>query len=340
MSRSGIEEIEKQVMEWNPSGARGQLEQQLLLKELRIGRRAQELPSWTGVVSVSGRNVTSQHEIVAYLKRRGLSRIAERVCEDLGLEEIDDLKRVELEEIGQLEWLKPPQKKKLLELVREETARLMTLDDNDHSGIYPEYVPDGEDFLIAARNIHDCAEFQEHMRRFIQDFQQWKWLVEMNPEQGTYDIALGDAGSSKWTICMLVWIGFAQSIDAKLEKSLRDKWLEVTKKPDQDLFLSTLTDCLMHPATTHPLWRLPDFKSCTCQKDNAAGIFFTDRFVQHALRGNEELNERWIKEVVNDWFNDPFDPARDFLTRANRFLGEDLEHSSKGISIFESLVET
>jgi hypothetical protein len=58
------------------------------------------------------------------------------------------------------------------------------------------------------------------------------------------------------------------------------------------------------------------------------------------LRGNEELNERWIKEVVNDWFNDPFDPARDFLTRANRFLGEDLEHSSKGISIFESLVET
>jgi len=28
------------------------LEQQLLLKEMRIGRRSQELPSWTGVVSV------------------------------------------------------------------------------------------------------------------------------------------------------------------------------------------------------------------------------------------------------------------------------------------------
>jgi hypothetical protein len=51
MSRSGIEEIEKQVKEWQPSGARAQLEQQLLLKELRIGRRSQELPSWTGVVS-------------------------------------------------------------------------------------------------------------------------------------------------------------------------------------------------------------------------------------------------------------------------------------------------
>jgi hypothetical protein len=56
--------------------------------------------------------------------------------------------------------------------------------------------------------------------------------VEKNSEQETSDIALGGAGSSKWTICMLLCIGFAQSIDAKLDKSLRDKWLEVTKKPD------------------------------------------------------------------------------------------------------------
>jgi hypothetical protein len=51
MSSSGVEEFEKQVKKWQPSGARGQLEQQLLLKEVRIGRRSQELPSWTGVVS-------------------------------------------------------------------------------------------------------------------------------------------------------------------------------------------------------------------------------------------------------------------------------------------------
>ncbi len=51
MSRSGIEEIEEQVKEWQTSDARGQLEKQLLLKEVRIGRRSQELPSWTGVVS-------------------------------------------------------------------------------------------------------------------------------------------------------------------------------------------------------------------------------------------------------------------------------------------------
>jgi hypothetical protein len=83
----------------------------------------------------------------------------------------------------------------------------------------------------------------------------------------------------------------------------------------------------MHPATTHPLWTLPDFKSYTCQKDNAVGIFFTDKVVQHALRGNEERKERWKKEVVKELYNNAVDAAPDFLARANRFLGEDMEHS-------------
>jgi hypothetical protein len=47
-----------------------------------------------------GAGPTSQYEIVAYLKRRGLYRIAERIGEELGLEDIDDLKRVKREEIG------------------------------------------------------------------------------------------------------------------------------------------------------------------------------------------------------------------------------------------------
>ena len=51
MSCSVIEDIEKQVKNWRPSDARVQLEQLLLMKEVRIGRRSQELPSWTGVVS-------------------------------------------------------------------------------------------------------------------------------------------------------------------------------------------------------------------------------------------------------------------------------------------------
>jgi hypothetical protein len=53
MSRSGVEEIEKQVKDWQPSGESTRLEHQLLLKEMRIGRQSQEPPSWTGFVSYS-----------------------------------------------------------------------------------------------------------------------------------------------------------------------------------------------------------------------------------------------------------------------------------------------
>ncbi len=48
---SGLERIEKTVNQWKPSGRSGPLEQQFLLKELRIGRRVEKLLSWTGVVS-------------------------------------------------------------------------------------------------------------------------------------------------------------------------------------------------------------------------------------------------------------------------------------------------
>jgi hypothetical protein len=75
----------------------------------------------------SADTATSEYEIVAYLKRRSLDRIAERVCEELGLEEIDDLRYVKTEGLSKVEWLKDVQKEKLLKLCREVTARLMTL---------------------------------------------------------------------------------------------------------------------------------------------------------------------------------------------------------------------
>jgi hypothetical protein len=269
---------------------------------------------------------TSPYEIVEYLKRRGLNRIAEQISEELGLEEIDDLQYL-TENLNKLEWLKDAQKEKLLKLVREVTARLMSAENTTSPGASsPQADSDSGDVLVAGRNGGDCTHFQEHMRYFIKDFHEK--LVFRDPDGG------------EWTMCMLLWTGFAQSKDAMLDKSLRDKWLEVSKEPDQVIFLSTLTECLMHPATTHPRWTLSGFKSCKCQKDKAAGIFFTDRVVQHALRGNEESKERWKNEVVKDWFENTADEASDFLVRGNRFLREDLKDSFKGMSIFERVVET
>jgi hypothetical protein len=280
-----------------------------------------------------------EYEIVAYLKSKGLDRIAKKVSEGLGIEKIQHLKHVDEELIRELDGLKPLQRKILLEICREVAARRMS-DDNHLSGDdTPPPKSETQECLVAARNGGDCADFQEHMRYFLKDFDDN--IAFLDPEREIFHVSVGkDSLWGEWTMCMLLWTGFAQSQDATLDKSLRDKWLEVSKEPDQVIFLSTLTDCLMHPATTHPRWALPDFKSCKCQKENAAGIFFTDRVVQHALCGNKESKERWKNEVVKDWFENKADTDSDFLIRANRFLREDLKVSIKGMSIFEWVVET
>jgi hypothetical protein len=52
--------LEEQLKQWRPSNASARLEQQLLLKEMRIGRRTRELPSWTGVVSDNIQDTSSK----------------------------------------------------------------------------------------------------------------------------------------------------------------------------------------------------------------------------------------------------------------------------------------
>jgi hypothetical protein len=60
--------------------------------------------------------------------------------------------------------------------------------------------------------------------------------------------------------------------------------------------------------------------------------------VEHALRGNENAEQKWRENVVQDWFHTD-EPSSAFLSRANTFL-RDPEHSINGMRIFESFVET
>jgi hypothetical protein len=75
------------------------------------------------------------------------------------------------------------------------------------------------------------------MRCFLRDFYENLDFVLAQSQGETVHVSLGkDSFWGEWTMCMLLWTGFAQSKDATLDKSLRDKWLEVTKEPDQDVF--------------------------------------------------------------------------------------------------------
>jgi hypothetical protein len=58
--------------------------------------------------------------------------------------------------------------------------------------------------------------------------------------------------------------------------------------------------------------------------------------VEHGLRGNEKAKQIWRENVVQGWIYTD-ESVSDFLWKANRFLRE---HSVKGMSIFESVVET
>ena len=137
---------------------------------------------------------------------------------------------------------------------------------------------------------------------------------------------------------MLLWIRFAH--DATLEQRMRDKWLQTTtNSPNQDQLLSILTDCLLDPGTTHPLWTKETKEGWNCHKTHAAGIFFTDSMVEHALLRNENGKRKWREIVVQGWFDQPDEPDSDFLLRANKFL-RDPEHSINDMCIFESPVET
>jgi hypothetical protein len=95
------------------------LEQQLLLKEVRIGRRSQELPSWTGVVRGAGdgaaaasasasaagvgQAAAAEEAVDAGLKalfvQNGLGAVCADVCRTLGVECLDDLKLVEPQDL-------------------------------------------------------------------------------------------------------------------------------------------------------------------------------------------------------------------------------------------------
>jgi hypothetical protein len=105
---------------------------------------------------------TSQCELVAYLKERGLQPIAERLCEEFCLEKIDDLQYVKVERLDKLEWLQDAARAKLLQLCREVTARFMSADDSDlavdDTMSQGASTPlDNEDDLISARNGGDFA---------------------------------------------------------------------------------------------------------------------------------------------------------------------------------------
>ena len=128
-------------------------------------------------VAGSADTATSQYEVVAYLKLKGLARIAERLSEELGLEKIQHLQHVDEEQIGKLDWLKPLQRKVLLEICREVVANHPDDDRPSPTAIRPPYERCG----VSAKNGGDSNDFQENIAAKI------GCNVEGTQSKGGYD---------------------------------------------------------------------------------------------------------------------------------------------------------
>jgi hypothetical protein len=92
---------------------------------------------------MSAEKATSQYEVVEYLKRHGLGRIAERFSEEMGIEKIHHLRYVDGEVLP--DWLKNVQKKILLQLAEQQL--------NEH---------EDQQWLLQDDNVDDVVEFGSH----------------------------------------------------------------------------------------------------------------------------------------------------------------------------------
>jgi len=134
---------------------------------------------------------------------------------------------------------------------------------------------DRSSVVLATRNTGERDDFQQQMEGFIHHFLTNSRLEDVDTEWATYDVALGDGASNKWTLCMLLWVEFAAKA---FDPSLRDKWRKTCNNaPSQETLLSTFNQCLLDPATSPKLWGGDDFKTSACGKQYGACLFFTLR---------------------------------------------------------------
>ena len=139
-------------------------------------------------------------ELVRFLKDKGLSAIAARFSEAMGMELVEHFGKLQIEDLDDpdLKFLKPWQKKTLVELVRDITARSASLRDSDLNAsdlsgadtaseggdTASESGDDGAMFEAAlAKHQGNSARFQEHMQGFIRDFS--SFMSETAPETAT-----------------------------------------------------------------------------------------------------------------------------------------------------------
>jgi hypothetical protein len=148
--------LSETIQKWDTDTDDKRLERQFLLKELCIGRRDAQLPTWSGAVTKYGdfdpdfcispaANSQSKaqindgvatdsdcNELVRFLKGKGLGAIAARFSDVMGMQWVRHFEKLQAEDLDDpdLSFLKRWQKQALIVLVQGITARSASLRDS------------------------------------------------------------------------------------------------------------------------------------------------------------------------------------------------------------------
>ena len=286
--------------------------------------------------------------VVAFLKEHGLSRIAQRLSDELSLEHVSDLKYVNAEKLGRLDWLVDVPREKLLDLCRcvvadslspsederrsqaattpatpdisdfSESDTLPSDSGSDHEG--------GDEIVFAARNVGNKDELVAHLKMFIHG------LMGDSPL---------DDGHGQWSYCMLLWMVFLKDARyAPPHEKRMERWLkglcEGRGIREHDM-AQQVHACAEAEVASHLLWgqireKMAGFASRPC----VASVAIIDHMVQHLLRGRPYELEMWRVEVIGKWYVSAGESAADVLQRANGFL----QSSVDAISLLLQGIET
>jgi len=291
------------------------------------------------------------NELVRFLNSKGLSAIAARFSDVMGMQWVRHFEKLQAEDLDDpdLSFLKRWQKQELIVLVQGITARSASLrdsglDDSILSGAdtaseggdtASERGDDEDSYFDAtlAKHPGNPEDFQEHMKGFITDLLEYMSLGAPDDASQVFTVPLSGY-NHEWSYCMLVWMRFAK--DAYFDGIWRGKWRECITFPSQDRLLAMLDSCLQQESTSHKWWTRAEFKRLGCNKPFAAATFVTDVMVQQSLKGHKESGLAWQQDVVKSWFANG-EEASTFVLRANKFLRE---HFVNGTSVVTQVVET
>ena len=148
-------------------------------------------------------NAAHCNELIRFLKDKGLTSVAARFSEQMGMELIADLEMLKEEDLDDpdFSFLRQWHRQNLMLLIQDSIARVLsikdTLSESYLSGAntesdrgYSSESGDEEDVVVATKHPGTPEEFQEHMKGFISDFLDYLWLIEASIDEATETLVL------------------------------------------------------------------------------------------------------------------------------------------------------